>query len=145
MFLREFAKWLEEWQNLQCSQKLSSQKYTLSKQTNTVILRCIASLIENLLIEKKYKYVLTSHFRTDSLELRFLKYKQMSGGQFLIGLREMQVSERILSTISLLRASINIWDENLRPDTMGPGDRGPRGPWSSRFFDKECFSLNKNK
>ena len=115
-FLREFAKWLEKWQSLQCQ---SSQKYTLSKQTNTALvitLKCIASLIEDLLIEKEYKYVLTSRFQTDCLELRFSKYRQMSGGRFLIGLREMQVSERILSTVSLLKASINIWDEDVRLD-----------------------------
>ena len=40
----------------------------------------------------------------------------MSGGRFLFGLREMQVSERILSTMSLLKASINIWNEDISPD-----------------------------
>ena len=40
----------------------------------------------------------------------------MSGGRFLFGLREMQVSERILSTMSLLKASIDIWNEDINPD-----------------------------
>ena len=40
----------------------------------------------------------------------------MSGGRFSFGLREMQVSERILSTMSLLKASINIWNESISPD-----------------------------
>ena len=40
----------------------------------------------------------------------------MSGGRFIFGLREMQVSERILSTMSLLKASINIWNEDISPD-----------------------------
>ena len=40
----------------------------------------------------------------------------MSGGIFSFGLREMQVSERILSTMSLLKASINIWNESISPD-----------------------------
>ena len=40
----------------------------------------------------------------------------MSGGRFSFGLREMQVSERILSTMNLLKASINIWNEDLSPD-----------------------------
>ena len=95
LFLREFANWLEDWQSK------NSQKFTLSKQTNTapvITLRCIASLIEDLLMEKKYKYILTSRFQTDCLELIFSKYRLMSGGRFLFGLREMQVSERILST-----------------------------------------------
>ena len=54
-----------------------------------------------------------SWFQTDCLELRFLKHRQMSRGRFL---REMQVSKRNLSTISLLKASINIWNEDISPD-----------------------------
>ena len=97
MFLREFGNWLEDYQRLQSK-------------------NCIASLIEDRLMEKKYKYVLTSRFQTNCLELRFSKYSQMSGGRFLLGLREMQVSERILSTMSLLKVSINIWNEDISPD-----------------------------
>ena len=97
LFLREFGNWLEDYQRLQSK-------------------NCIASLIEDRLMEKKYKYVLTSRFQTDCLKLRFSKYSQMSGGRFLFGLREMQVSERILSTMSLLKVSINIWNEDISPD-----------------------------
>ena len=53
-------------------------------------------------MEKKSKYVLTSRFQTDFLELRFSKYRHMSGGRFSLDLQEMQVSERIFSTMSLL-------------------------------------------
>ena len=64
----------------------------------------------------KYKYVLTSRFQIDSLELRLSKYRQISGRRFLFGLQEMQVSERILSTMSLLKASMNVWNEYISPD-----------------------------
>ena len=64
----------------------------------------------------KYKYVLTSRFQIDSLELRLSKYRQMSGGRCLFGSQEMQVSERILSTMSLLKASMNVWNEYISPD-----------------------------
>ena len=40
----------------------------------------------------------------------------MNGGRFLFGLREIQASERILSTMSLLKASVNIWNEDISPD-----------------------------
>ena len=40
----------------------------------------------------------------------------MSGGRFSFGLREMQVSERILSTMSLLKALINMWNEDISLD-----------------------------
>ena len=115
-FLREFANRLEDWQNLQSK---NSQKFTLNKQANTALvitLRCIASLTEDLLMEKKCKYVLTSRFQTDCLESRFSTYRQMSGGRFLFGLREMQGFERIFSTMSFLKASLNIWNEVISPD-----------------------------
>ena len=64
-------------------------------------------------MEKKYKYVLTSQFQTDCLELRFSKYRQMTGGRFWFA--RNTVSERILPTMSLLKASINIWNEDISP------------------------------
>ena len=52
-----------------------------------ITLQCIAFLIEDILMGKKYKYVLTSRLQIDCLELRFSKYKQTSGGRFLFGLQ----------------------------------------------------------
>ena len=40
----------------------------------------------------------------------------MSGGRFLIGLQEILLSERIFSTMSLLKTSINIWNKDISPD-----------------------------
>jgi len=114
-FLRNLAKWIQDWRSEQCS---NSEKFTLSKQTSdafVVTLRCTASLIEDLLREG-YSYVLTARLQTDSLELRFSKYRQMSGGRFLVALREVTISERILATKSLLKESISIWDEDVRPN-----------------------------
>ena len=113
-FLRAFADWLEEWHENQLS---NCEKYTLTTQTKSaliVTLRATASLIEDLLSEG-YKYILTARFQTDPLELRFSKYRQMNGGRFLIGLRELLNSERILATRSLLKEDINVWKEDLQP------------------------------
>ena len=87
-------------------------------------------------MEKQYKYVLTSRFQTDCLELRFSKYRQMSGGRFLFGLREMQVSERVLSTMGLLKASINIWNESISPDA------DDESMWSEFEHDLELLELD---
>ena len=114
-FLRAFADWLEEWHENQIP---SCEKYTLTAQTKSalvVTLRATASLIEDLLLEG-YEYVLTARFQTDPLELRFSKYRQMNGGRFLIGLRELLNSERILATRSLLKEDIKVWEENLQPN-----------------------------
>ena len=121
LFLRKFADWLEGWQNLQTP---NLQKFTLTKHTCSamiITLHCTAALIEDLL-QEGYLYVLTSRFQTDALELRFSKYRQMSGGRFLVGLREIQISEQILAMRSLLKESCNIWEEDIRPETSISGE-----------------------
>ena len=39
----------------------------------------------------------------------------MSGGRFLIGLRELECSEKIISISSLLKEGIDFWKEDVRP------------------------------
>ena len=38
----------------------------------------------------------------------------MSGGRFLVGLREVNSSEKILKIRSLLKENINFWEEDLQ-------------------------------
>ena len=115
LFLRSFAEWLEKWRALQYP---SSEKYAMSKQTFSAFittLRCTASLIEDLLNDG-FSYVLTARFQSDPLELRYSKYRQMNGGRFLVGLREVETSERVLSVTSLLKEDIYVWKEDVNPD-----------------------------
>ena len=115
LFFRKLAKWITEWKMLQSS---TTEKYTLTKQTSsalTATLMCTASLIEDLL-QNGYSYFLTARLQTDPLELRFSKYRRMSGGRFLVGLREVITSERILTFQSLLKETILFWEEDIRPD-----------------------------
>ena len=85
-FIRALAHWVQEWQNLQYS---STERYCLTTQTSNALvitLQSTSSLIEDLLFEG-YNYVLTSRFQSDPLERHISKYRQMSGGRFLVGLR----------------------------------------------------------
>lgn len=45
----------------------------------------------------------------------------MSGGRFLVSLREVYSSEKIISLLSLLKIGINIWEEDLKDDTINSG------------------------
>ena len=42
----------------------------------------------------------------------------MNGGRFLIGLRKMELSERVLLTTSLLKELVYIFDEDLRKENI---------------------------
>ena len=50
------------------------------------------------------------------IERRFSQYRQMSGGRFLVSLREVTNSERIIRCRSLVKADINFWKEDLGSD-----------------------------
>ena len=59
-------------------------------------------LIHDLLNEG-YDYDLTSRFQSDPLERHFSKYRQMNGGNFLLSLREVDNSEKILALRSRIK------------------------------------------
>ena len=115
-FLRRFAEWIENWKEQRIS---NCEKFTLTENTSSALkrtLRCSASLIEDLLNED-YDYILTSRFQSDPLERRYSQYRQMSGGRFLVALREVNSSEKILKIRSLLKENINFWEEDLSIST----------------------------
>ena len=113
-FLRNFADWIHEWS----SQKIpNSEKFTLSAQTSAAMvrtLRCHASLIEDLLSDG-FEFVLTSRFQSDPLEKRYGQYRQMSGGRFLISLKDVFRSEKILKIKSLVKEGFDI-DSSFKVD-----------------------------
>ena len=50
----------------------------------------------------------------DPVGRRLSQYRQMSGGRFLVSLREVRNTERILSCRSLINNNINFWKEDLQ-------------------------------
>ena len=93
MFLREFAAWLRDSQQERIS---NCERFTLTSQTASAFTRtllCHASLIEDLL-EEGYEFVLTSRFQSHPIARRFAKYQQMSGGRFLVKLKDVTLPEK---------------------------------------------------
>ena len=101
---RALADWITEWQECKLP---NYEKFQLLAQTSDALmrtLRCQAALIEDLLETQQYEYVLTARFQSDPLEKCFGQYRQMSGGRFLVSLREVRSSEKILKLKSLIKA-----------------------------------------
>ena len=80
-------------------------------------LRAQSGLIKELLSEG-YDFVMTIRLQSDPIERRFSQYRQMSGGRFLVSLREVTNSERIIRCRSLVKADINFWKEDLGSDKL---------------------------
>ena len=55
-----------------------------------------------------YNFVHTGRLQTDPLERRFSQYRQMSGGRFLVSLKEVYRSEYIIKVKTLLTNNIEI-------------------------------------
>ena len=94
---------------------LCFEKFALIKQTSPGLIRtllCHAAVIEELL-DEGYKYILTSRFQSDPLERWFGQYRQMSGRIFLVGLRDVTRSEKIMKLKSLLKGDINALTEDI--------------------------------
>ena len=73
-------------------------------------LRALVSLIEDL-FQEGYNYVLTARFQIDPVERRFSRYRQMNGGNFLVSLREVCNSEKILLIQGLVRERLDFWKD----------------------------------
>ena len=109
-FYRTFADWIKLW----CASpsfKLTCQK----KSAPVATFRAQADLIDKL-IDDGYDFVRTSRFQSDPIEKCFSQYQQMSGGRFLVTLKEVLNSTRILSFQLLIKENINFWEENIDSD-----------------------------
>ena len=110
-FLEALANWLEKWHD-------DCPAFTLTSKTSyalVLILRGQSGLIKELLSEE-YDFVMTSRLQSDSIERRFSQYMQMNGGRFLVSLRDVTNSERIIRCRSLVKADINFFKEDLGSD-----------------------------
>ena len=81
-------------------------------------MRCHAALIEETL-QYGTKCFLTARLQSDHLERRYGQYSQMSGGRFLVSLKENLCSENKLKIKSFLKEGCDIDDSKTeeQPDT----------------------------
>ena len=69
-------------------------------------------LIQDLFADG-HKYVRCRQLQSDPIERRFSRYRAMSGRRFLVNLREVQSSERVLKSRSLLKIGYDYWLDNI--------------------------------
>lgn len=113
------SDWLENWCDSRCGLCFSKQTFNALITT----LRAQAHLISDLL-EEGYEFVIPGKLQSDPIEKRFSQYRQMSGGNFLVSLREVLDTEKTLLHRSLLKVDANVWEldllsnNDLSPETV---------------------------
>lgn len=112
-FMEGIVLWLNNWEAMKCK----GRHGCLSQETHFALLHTVKSmqlLIHYLLGELKINYVLPGKFQTDNLEYRFSQYRQLSGGNYHVSVRQIIESEKKLKLLSVLHLkSAKCGDFNL--------------------------------
>ena len=98
--LCDYANFFRTWRN--------SKKQGMSAETFTAVenlCNVLRNLVKTLLADYGFRFVLTGFLQSDPLESRFGRYRQMSGGNFFISVKQIIESERKIRLSSILHHS----------------------------------------
>ena len=98
--LHEYATFFQKWR--------VSKQAGLSHETFFAVenvCRVIRLIVIHVLEKFNFFYVLTGHIQSDSIESRFGRYRQMSGGNFFISVKQILENEKNIKLVSLLKHS----------------------------------------
>ena len=70
--------------------------------------RNLRSLVIDLLENHNFEFVLTGQISSDPIEARFGRYRQMSGGNYFLSVKQLMESEQKIKLPSLLYSGISI-------------------------------------
>ena len=109
-FLNVFSNWLECWDSIpeKCG-KLTKETFTALHHTTHAMLELTNYCIEEL----KMKFILPGKFQTDHLEARFGQYRQLSGGQYNVSIRQVFECEKKLRMMSVLELSLPLNNKRI--------------------------------
>ena len=82
--LQWLADWFSSWSKTRSGLCLSQQTFQATVPTQ----QAQAHLVTDLL-QEGYEFVISAKFQSEPIEQRFSQYRQMSGGNFLVSLREV--------------------------------------------------------
>lgn len=97
-FLEKFLQFLVDWRSLGI--------YGLTEETFFALTQSTASFIEftKYMIDRLgFNYVLLGKVSSDNIEERFGHYRQLSGGNYLVSVRQLLESERKLKLLSVMK------------------------------------------
>ena len=106
-FFLFFGTWIEQWS--------TCRNFSLTKQTLDALITTpkATSCLLSELLNDGHKNVHTTRFQKDSLEQQSSKTRHISGGRFLVSLREVKNSEKFLKISSIVKENINFWEEEI--------------------------------
>lgn len=101
-FLQTMETFFDEWRHTSNSQQALSRETFLACES---LCSCLPKLANYLLTKKDFNYVLLGKIQSDPIERRFGRYRQMSGANFFISLKQVLDSEKKIRIYSCLKHS----------------------------------------
>ncbi|XP_049954783.1 uncharacterized protein LOC126470814 [Schistocerca serialis cubense] len=103
-YLDKFLTWLDKWRSLESGNgKLSVETHTALRLTTYGLMQVTKYCCKEL----NMSYILPGKFQTDSLEARFGLYRQLSGCQYHISLRQLLETENKLRLMTVLEPNVH--------------------------------------
>jgi hypothetical protein len=93
LFLHQFLDWLDKWEAMNCSTGVLTKETLSALKLSTYSILEIAAYCK---AELDMPFILPGKYPTDNLEGRFSLYRQMSGRQYHISIRQLFESEKKL-------------------------------------------------
>jgi len=98
-FLCELLEWVETWQSMPTKKKLSNEMFFSLRHT----LRGLIHLSKYLFETSDLEFILLGKVNSDPIERRFGTYRQLSGANFFVSLKQFFEGEKKLRLRSLIR------------------------------------------
>jgi len=90
VFLTDLLKWAEQWSAMKTTKKLSKETF----HSFIFTLRGLIALCEHLFEVSELTFILLSKINSDPIERRFGTYRQLSGANFFVSLKQFLQSEK---------------------------------------------------
>ena len=106
-FFLFFGTWIEQWS--------TCRTFSLTKQTLDALIttpKATSCLLSELLTMDIKMFILHASKKT-LLSNNLVNYRHISGGRFLVSLREVKNSEKFLKISSIVKENINFWEEEI--------------------------------
>jgi len=113
--LENYCQFFQEW-------KVSGNK-GLTSETRTACISMCQTLpqLARFLLQSGFAYVLLGHVQSDELEHRFGRYRQMSGSNYFISVKQIVESEKKIKLVSFFKHSgMSPFDLSLDTDDKDP-------------------------
>lgn len=110
-YLDSFLTWLGRWDSLiENTGKLTKETFRALRHTTHAMLE-----ISNYCInELKMSYILAGKFQTDNLESRFGQYRQLSGGNYNISVRQIFECEKKIRMMNVVKHGLGLPIQNQK-------------------------------